>query len=121
MIHTPKMTVVIDPTTRDFQESWDMAERQHHELKVQWIASLRASGVKAAHPRDGWVDEEARSVCFMNPYFDDGVHVGSLIVLGRPWERESQTVRVTGRTISIFGQRRWIFDAVHPAELVGGV
>jgi len=48
-----------------------------------WIATLRAKGVKAAHPDDGWVDRKENSVHFAYPQFDDEVKVGDTIALGR--------------------------------------
>lgn len=49
-----------------------------------WIASLRAAGVKAAHPDDGWVNREKNTVSLVYPQFDDGATHGDLIALGRP-------------------------------------
>ena len=80
-----------------------------------WIAALRAAGVRAAHPDDGWVDREENTVYFCYPQFDDGVAVGDLIALGWPqWGSEKpqhRVVRVTGRTCGRF-QQRWVFEPV---------
>lgn len=81
-----------------------------------WIAALRAAGVKAAHPDDGWVDRECNTVFFCYPQFDDGVAVGDLIALGWPqWgskKPQHRIVRVIGKTVGPF-QQRWAFE---PAE-----
>jgi hypothetical protein len=78
-----------------------------------WIAALRASGVKAAHPDDGWVDRECNTVFFCYPQFDDGVAVGDLIALGWPqWNSKKpqhRIVRVIGSTCGMF-QQRWAFE-----------
>jgi hypothetical protein len=59
---------------------------EHRQRKTEWIEQLRADGVKAARPDDGWVDREADIVtgpdCY--PDFNDGVEVGDLIALGDP-------------------------------------
>lgn len=78
-----------------------------------WIAALRAAGVKAAHPDDGWVDRECNTVFFCYPQFDDGVAVGDLIALGWPqWgsrKPQHRIVRVIGKTVGPF-QQRWAFE-----------
>lgn len=48
----------------------------------EWIARLRAHGIKAAHPDDGWVDRKNNIVRFMFPYFNDNLSVGDIFVLG---------------------------------------
>ena len=84
-----------------------------------WIASLRAAGVKAAHPDDGWVDRERDTVFFCYPQFDDGVAIGDLIALGWPqWNStkpQHRIVRVIGKTVGPF-QERWAFE---PANALG--
>ena len=85
------------------------------QQQAEWIAELRAAGVKAAHPDDGWVDRDVDTVYFCYPQFDDGVAVGDLIALGWPkWnskKAQHRIVRVTGRTCGQF-QQRWAFEAV---------
>lgn len=84
------------------------------QQQAAWIAELRAAGVKAAHPDDGWVDRELDTVYFCYPQFDDGVSVGDLIALGWPqWSRKKKQhriVRVIGITCGPF-QQRWAFEA----------
>ncbi len=70
--------------------------------RARWIAWLRAYGIKAAHPDDGWVtrntnmkDDGSRRdwVELVYPMFDDGVVAGDLIALG--WPDRFRVVRVT--------------------------
>lgn len=49
----------------------------------QWIESLRAAGVVMATPAC-WADENDFTVHPVQPYFDDGVTVGSLVAIGTP-------------------------------------
>jgi hypothetical protein len=60
----------------------------------EWIADLRARGVKAAHPDDGWVKRDTDRVHLEYPQFNDGLDVGALLALGRPGEY--RIVRVVG-------------------------
>jgi hypothetical protein len=61
----------------------NIAEQMEAE-QTQWIADLRAAGVKAAHPDDGWVDRQENYVRLVYPQFDDGIVVGDIIALGWP-------------------------------------
>ncbi|HEX4432808.1 MAG TPA: hypothetical protein VHZ96_26280 [Frankiaceae bacterium] len=63
---------------------WDSIGDQMATEQGQCTAALRAIGVKAAHPDDGWVNRERNTVHFEYPAFNDGVSVGDLIALGRP-------------------------------------
>ena len=49
-----------------------------------WIDALRAAGIQAAHPDDGWVDREKNRVQFVYPQFNAGARPGDLIALGWP-------------------------------------
>ena len=95
----------------DFAAIAQDMERQQDE----WIAALRAQGVKAAHPDDGWVDREANTVLFTYPQFDDGAKVGDLVALGWPrWNSakpQHRIVRITGEVVRTF-TRRWAFEDV---------
>lgn len=77
----------------------DICDKQE-TTKRDWIAKLRAKGVKAAHPDDGWVDRENSTVCFCYPQFDDGPQVGDRIALG--WPDGHRVVIVTA--ISVDGR-----------------
>ena len=84
----------------------------------QWIAALRAQGVKAAHPDDGWVNRKENFVCFCYPQFNDGPKVGDLIALGWPggppkYKRNQwRLVRVTAVGVGNFsGMKVHYFEA----------
>jgi len=81
-----------------------------------WITALRAAGVKAAHPDDGWVNREHNTVFFCYPQFDDGVEIGDLIALGWPqWGSKKprhRIVRVIGKTAGRF-QQQWAFEQLN--------
>lgn len=64
---------------------WDSIAARQAAEQANSVAELRASGIKAAHPDDGWVNRERNTVHFAYPAFNDGVSVGDLIALGRPW------------------------------------
>lgn len=69
--------------------------------EAQWVAELRAGGVKASHPNDGWVDRAAYKVHLCYPQFNDGLEVGDLLALGSPG-RGTWLVRVTGSSENLF-------------------
>ena len=83
----PEMAAFIRDTPRR------MADEQ-----AAWVADLRAAGVKAAHPDDGWVDRAANTVQLAYATFNDNLQVGDLLALGSPWDRRpTRIVRVTRR------------------------
>lgn len=65
--------------------TWNQVGRDMAMELAMAIADLRAQGVKAAHPDDGWVDRRRNEVRFVYPAFNDGVQVGDVIALGWPW------------------------------------
>jgi hypothetical protein len=70
----------------------------------EWVEHLRARGVKAAHPDDGWVDRQKNTVQFAYPHFNDRPSVGDVIALGCGWRsEEARAVRVAGITRTLFG------------------
>jgi len=63
----------------------DVFRRTCDELQVKhdhWVKKLRAYGVKAALPDDGWVNRGLNEVQFVYPFFNDGCGVGDRIALG---------------------------------------
>jgi hypothetical protein len=62
--------------------------------QAAWIAALRAAGIAAAHPDDGWVDRRRQTLELVYPDFNDGVQIGSRVALGRP--DRYRVVRLTG-------------------------
>ena len=79
-----------------------------------WIAALRADGVKAAHPDDGWVDRKSNTLQLVNPQFNDGAKAGDLVALGWPqWMRanpQHRIVRLVESRRNIFGDVSWKFE-----------
>ena len=74
-------------------------------MKIQcerdlWVASLRKMCVAAAHPDDGWVNREENRLQLVNPHFNDGVGVGSLVALGSP--AKHRLVELIGSTEGCF-------------------
>lgn len=78
-----------------------------------WISALRAAGVKAAHPGDGWVNRKDNEVQFVFPHFNDGATVGDLVALGWPQGGDSKPrhriVRLVGVRLTRFGELVWKF------------
>lgn len=84
-----------------FVDKWNQGCRAAHNEELQWITMLKADGVKASHPEDGWVDREKNEVFFCYPQFggDDNVSFGDRVALGRPGKY---------RIVEIIGSRRVI-------------
>ena len=64
--------------------TWNGLAANEAKRTRAWVADLRALGVKAAHPDDGWVNRKADTVQLVYPQFNDGPGVGDLIALGDP-------------------------------------
>jgi hypothetical protein len=64
--------------------SFEASEHRRAKVTARMVAELRAQGVKALHPDDGWVRRDRDSVYLCYPYFDDGVNVGDIVALGDP-------------------------------------
>lgn len=74
-------------------------ESQH----AAWVKNLRASGFKAAHPNDGWVDRKKNELKFAYPHFNDGAAVGDLVMLGYAHQPDTMNaIRLVGRRKSAF-------------------
>ena len=100
----------------DHIRAFSQAAHEMEAAQDRWIAELRAAGVKAAHPDDGWVDRVNNSVSFCYPQFNDGAGIGDIIALGSaPWSFGDRTrlVRIVGKKIGVFsGTPRWFFEPV---------
>lgn len=98
--------------------TWDRIGATLAAEQREWNARLRAQGVKAAHPDDGWVDRANSTVQFSYPAFDDRVQVGDLIALGWPW-RGYRIVRCTDvetRRGPLLTRMLYHFEAVGEGE-----
>jgi len=74
-------------TPRLQAESDALVDRMEMEEHA-WIADLRKKGYKASHPNDGWVDRQKKEFHLCYPQFDDGVTLGSMVMLGWPYHPE---------------------------------
>lgn len=88
-----------------FLEVFYRCQQEQQEKEETWIAKLRADGVKAAHPDDGWVDRKCKTVHFAYPQFNDGAGVGDRVALGT--ENEYRIVTLTGE--AGLALRRWAY------------
>jgi hypothetical protein len=61
---------------------WNQIVKERKENELKWIEELRAQGVKASHPDDGWVKRDINQVTLCYPEFNDGVSIGDIIALG---------------------------------------
>lgn len=86
---------------QDLVDIWEDGCRSMQSEQDAWIAKLRAEGVKASHPDDGWVNREENIAQLVYPHFNDGVEVGDKIALGQPWG-DHRIVTVERITMSRF-------------------
>lgn len=83
----------------------------------EWIRTLRADGVKAAHPDDGWVDRKEDSINFAYARFNDGVKPGDRIALGDPHKWRIVTVTKIVDCGIIMPMRRYFFESIPETHL----
>lgn len=88
-----------------FVETWARICREGHNTELEWIAKLRAVGVKGSHPDDGWVNREQNYVSFVYPQFNDGPQVGDMIALG--WSGKTNKTRICRVTKVVHGSIHW--------------
>lgn len=69
-------------------------DRDMCAVERAWVDQLRAEGIKAAHPDDGWVKRAENKVHLCYPQFNDGLGVADLLALGTP--EKWRVVRVVG-------------------------
>ena len=77
----------------DLVEQWKDGCRVSAYERKAWVKKMRALGVRASHPDDGWVDRENNHLQLCYPDFERSLAVGSLIALGGP--ENYRLVRVT--------------------------
>ena len=75
------------PEGNAIAESFNQICRDSHDKKQLWITELRAVGIKAAHPDDGWVNRKINHIYFCYPHFNDGAKKGDLVALGWHFEK----------------------------------
>jgi hypothetical protein len=98
-----------------FAKHWNQICEDFSADNHLWINGLRAQGIKAAHPNDGWVDQSAQTMQFVYPQFNDGAGVSDLVMLGRHYEQSNQLIKLTRKRVSTFGSVSWEFDYVGQA------
>jgi hypothetical protein len=92
----------------DHFASIDRMEAKENE----WIKALQAQGIKAAHPDDGWVNRAENYITLCYPSFDDGLEVGSKLVLGSSLRDKYRVVEITRADHIWVGLTHWYFKPV---------
>ena len=79
----------------EFMSSWNAICDQADNRIYKLIKQLRAMGVKAVHPNDGWVnrkdDGTPYRVSFCYPDFIDPIEVGDKVALKGFWDKKFQS------------------------------
>jgi len=68
----------------NFMEHWKNICMEADKKEEQWVNKLRADGVSASHPNDGWINRKDNELILIYPEFNDGVKIGSIVALGDP-------------------------------------
>jgi hypothetical protein len=99
-----------DAVGERFLDSFVSITCQMNREQREWIASLRARGVKAARPDDGWVNRQYSYFRMQYPAFDDAPGFGDWVALGNP--RSYRLVRVIAvlQHGSLFPHTRYYFN-----------
>jgi hypothetical protein len=103
------ITVSGDP---EFVVLWYKTGSEMDRQEIDWISQLRAEGIKAAHPDDGWVDRTNNQFQLQYPQFNDGVNEGDLVALGWPSYETCRIVKVTNIGKTMFGCKKYKFEQV---------
>jgi len=93
---------------------WNQIATERKENELKWIEELRAQGIKAAHPDDGWVDRKINKVSFCYPQFNDGVFIGDIIALGT--YEEWRLVKVTEQRGTLINSQVFMFEPIVEKE-----
>lgn len=94
-----------------FVELWRRICDEADTSEREWIANLRDSGFKAAHPNDGWVDRKNNEVHFAYPQFNDGANAGDKVMLGWPGDPKSyRPIRLVELRPTFAGGQWWKFE-----------
>ena len=94
-----------------FIEKLNEVKREQESSRKAFIESLRYRGFKGAHPNDGWVNRRDMEVFLCYPHFDDGVKIGSKVMLGSPGGKDLRPIRIVGRRDSRLGPMTyWKFE-----------
>lgn len=100
-----------DPVADDFIKSFAQIHFETKAKEKAWIDTLIEKGYKAAHPNDGWVNREEKSVRFAYPDFNLFPQIGDLIALGRYDDFITVKVLSIDNTCRVLGNR-YYFEKV---------
>jgi len=92
-------TIVNDSIGARFHAGILRAAREYEEKQAAWRESLRAAGVAATHPDDGWVNREKNTLHLCYPHIMGELKIGSLVALG---DHEKY------RIVRLASFRRWL-------------
>lgn len=99
------------PTAESFLEAYRQSGLGLQAQTREWVNNLRANGVKAAHPNDGWIDRVNGIASLRYPQFDDGLSVGDMLALGQAWDKEPTIiVTITEVRKDMFGRAEYKFE-----------
>jgi hypothetical protein len=99
--------------TKQLQKESDAIVDGMERDENSWIANLRKEGFKAAHPNDGWINRVDKNFILCYPQFDDGVTLGSMVMLGWPFEEKANVpVVITEVRPSKYGNTHYSYVEV---------
>jgi len=102
---------MVHSSSPEFSAAWNAIINSEVSLINDWLRTLQESGIAAAHPDDGWVDDNENTLTLVYPHYNDGIQVGALVALGT--YDKYRVVRLTNRIQSkLTGQVRWAFEVV---------
>lgn len=93
---------------QDFAEIFARIVKQQKAELDSFVRHLKAKGIAAAHPDDGWVNRETNELVMQYPWFNSGISKGSIVALG--WPEKWRSVRITGKRKTPFGITYWKFE-----------
>lgn len=73
----------MDAPTAFYKGYCEAVDKRKNDLD-EWVEQLKTTGIKAAHPDDGWVNREDNEVHLAYPHFERKIDVGDTIALGEP-------------------------------------
>lgn len=82
---------------------------EYEETERGWVANLKAQGIAAAHPQDGWVDRKNNTVHLAYPQFaeTEKLKPGARIALGQ--FNKFRIVEIIRKEEDVFGMIWWRF------------
>lgn len=106
----PRELIPLASGRPDLVANWrKICLEQQHDLDV-WRAKLKADGVRAAHPDDGWVDDRQNIVFLSNPHFDLGLRPGDVMAIGDPHGYRFVRILERAPLLLLPNANRWRFD-----------